>query len=155
MDSDFSRQRDISYNADLPTMLQNVDSYGGEGLGPVIKERFPDLFSLNSDTARVDLTEEEVNALVDWLIEDLRSTTGKSNDLDMQNLLESYQTAAELLRSPNAASGDEQQLELMKALHKRNNIQGNYWGEKNRAKWLAYTLLNKLLDQKEQELSSN
>lgn len=125
---------ELQQNADLVTMLQHMDMFDGN-VSRAIRDRFPELFSFNTEEAKVELSSEEINALVDWL------------ETDFAPVLDKHKDAIEFLRTDEKAETEEQ-IKMMLDLEKSVNTQQSYWGEKHRGKGFMYKLIKKLVDQK-------
>ncbi len=128
-------QREFRQNADLITMLQNIDMFDG-GVSQAIKDKYPEMFKvLTSEDAKVELTDEEKNALLDWL------------EIDFAAVLDKHQPAIDFLRT-NSNAESEDEIKILLDLEKSVNTQQSYWGEKHRGKRFAYALVKKLIHQK-------
>lgn len=125
---------ELLQNADLPTMLQNMDTFQGS-ISQALREKFSELFGLGQEEARVELSPEEVNALADWL------------EIDFEKVLDKHKAAIDFLRTDEKAETEEQ-IKMMLDLEKSINTQQSYWGEKHRGKRFVYTLIKKLINQK-------
>lgn len=125
---------ELLQNADLVTMLQNIDMFNGN-VSRAIREKYPDLFGIKTEEANVELSAEEINALLDWL------------EINFEKVLDRYKDAIEFLRTDEKAETEEQ-IKMMLDLEKSVNTQQSYWTEKHRGKGFAYLLVKKLIHQK-------
>lgn len=126
---------ELRQNADLITMLQNMDVFDS-GVSYAIKEKFPDFFkALAMDQAQAELAQDEKNALLNWL------------ETDFSTVIDKHKSAIDFLRTDNKAESEEE-IKMLLDLEKSVNTQQNYWNEKHRGKGFAYELVKKLIEQK-------
>lgn len=126
---------ELKQNADIGTMLKNMDVFE-TGVSIAIKDKYPEMFkALTSQDAKVELTDEEKNALLDWL------------EIDFAPVIDKHRAAIDFLRTDKQAE-TEDEIKTLLDLEKSVNTQQSYWGEKHRGKRFAYELVRKLIHQK-------
>lgn len=145
MDSEFRAKIELRQFANLSMMLQHMDEFDVD-VSSAVRDQFPDLFSLRP-TKEVELTEQENNAVLGWLINDLESEPDYQNfPEELGQEYQRYKDAITLLGNDTELT-DEDRVKLLELKEKVEN-KHSYWGEKHRGKGFAYTLIEKLIEQR-------
>ncbi len=134
MENELREKLELQEYADLSTMLANMDVFSSN-VSRAIRNKYPELFSLNQDVAKVDLTVEEKESLLNWL------------ENDLGPVIDDYKDAIEFLKSDSKAETEEQ-IKMMLDLEHKIDTQEYYWNAKHRGKGFAYKLIRNLIANK-------
>ncbi len=148
MEKDMMATYEMQRNADLHTMLNNMDMFDSN-VG-ALREKFAELFKLRPDLDSVEITHEESDALYDWLEQDIESSLSNVKEIpEMKRILDEYGDAINVLRGEPIDLDLDSQVVLLQNLKKHVVGRHDYWGEKHRGKGLVYSLIELFIDRKE------